>query len=468
LFSLVFIPSFGTQQSEHILIAIAGASALVVIGRSIFHAASDAAAAGSMSAAVFALAFAVLIPSAAIGILKKYALDQVPWELVAWGRRIQSQDSTGYSKIYMGEGMNSSVAVTEYNGKTLSFHVSGKIEASTNPEDMRLQLMLGHFPALMHPKPKKVLIVGCGAGVTAGSFIVHPDVEKIVICELEPLIPQVVAKYFSRENNDVVSRKQDGQFISDKVEIVYDDARHYILTTREKFDIITSDPIHPWVKGAATLYTKEYFDLVKAHLNPGGLVTQWIPLYESSEPAVKSEIATFCETFGNAVVWSNDSGGQGYDAVIMGGADDVKIDADALQARLDKNLLIAGILADSNFKNADDILRTYAGRAVDLTEWMKGAAINHDKNLRLQYLAGEALNQFEASAILDHMLVYRKYPADILKASAAERSALKQAWGMEAAPSTAPANGLGLPAGALRGPVPSTPPAAAGDNAPAP
>ncbi len=74
----------------------------------------------------------------------------------------------------------------------------------------------------------------------------------------------------------------------------YDDARHYILTTKEKFDIITSDPIHPWVKGAATLYTKEYFDLVRQHLNPGGLVTQWVPLYESSEPVVKSEIAAHC------------------------------------------------------------------------------------------------------------------------------------------------------------------------------
>ena len=66
-----------------------------------------------------------------------------------------------------------------------------------------------------------------------------------------------------------------------RVQIVYDDARHFVLTTHEKFDIITSDPIHPWVKGSATLYSKEYFELVKQHLNPGGVVTQWVPLYES-------------------------------------------------------------------------------------------------------------------------------------------------------------------------------------------
>src|SRR5204863_490094 len=83
-----------------------------------------------------------------------------------------------------------------------------------------------------------------------------------------------IAPYFSNENYNVVN--------DPRVEIVYDDARHFILTTNEKFDIITSDPIHPWVKGAAALYTKEHFEQVKAHLNPGGVVTQWVPLYQST------------------------------------------------------------------------------------------------------------------------------------------------------------------------------------------
>src|SRR5262249_36018090 len=151
--------------------------------------------------------------------------------------------------------------------------------------------MLGHIPALVHPRPRSALIVGCGAGVTAGSFVVHPAIERIVICEIEPLIPQVVAEFFSEENYDVLNDR--------RLQIVYDDARHYILTTRETFDIITSDPIHPWVKGAATLYTKEYFELCKRHLNPGGVITQWVPLYESNTDVVKSEIATFFEVFPN-------------------------------------------------------------------------------------------------------------------------------------------------------------------------
>src|SRR6185295_3283260 len=111
-----------------------------------------------------------------------------------------------------------------------------------------------------------VLVVGCGAGVTAGSFTLHPDVKRIVVCELEPLVPQIAEKYFSEENYGVLK--------DPRTTLVVDDARHYILITDEKFDIITSDPIHPWVKGSANLYTKEYFDLLKAHLNRGGVVTQ--------------------------------------------------------------------------------------------------------------------------------------------------------------------------------------------------
>jgi len=91
-----------------------------------------------------------------------------------------------------------------------------------------------------------------------------------------------------------------------RVEIVYDDARHYIATTHEKFDVITSDPIHPWVKGAAALYSKEYFELCKQHLNPGGVVTQWVPLYETNLQAVKSQIATFFQVFPDGTIWSND------------------------------------------------------------------------------------------------------------------------------------------------------------------
>lgn len=76
------------------------------------------------------------------------------------------------------------------------------------------------------------------------------------------------------DNNNVVR--------DPRVEIVYDDACHYVLGTPERFDIITTDPIHPWVKGSAALYTREYFKVLAAHLKQGGVVALWVPLYEST------------------------------------------------------------------------------------------------------------------------------------------------------------------------------------------
>ena len=100
----------------------------------------------------------------------------VPPMLIAYGRRIAT--SMGRSKIlYAGEGMNSSIAISQWDDGAIQFHVSGKVEASTEPYDMRLQRMLGHLPALIHPNPKSVLIVGFGAGVTAGTFVLHPGGE---------------------------------------------------------------------------------------------------------------------------------------------------------------------------------------------------------------------------------------------------------------------------------------------------
>jgi spermidine synthase len=148
--------------------------------------------------------------------------------------------------------LNSSIAVTEEANGWRNFHVSGKVEASTEPQDMRLQRLLGHLTALMDEKgPKSALVVGFGAGVTAGAISIHPTLERMVICELEPLIPKVVSTYFSEANYDVATNP--------KVQIVYDDARHYMLTTREKFDVITSDPIHPWVKGCGNAIHERVF-----------------------------------------------------------------------------------------------------------------------------------------------------------------------------------------------------------------
>jgi spermidine synthase len=258
--------------------------------------------------------------------------------------------------------------------------------------------------------------------VTAGAFVVHPEVEQITICEIEPLIPPASARFFRRENHDVMRDR--------RTKIVYDDARHYVLTSSQKFDIITSDPIHPWVKGIAPLYSTEYFQLVRNHLNPGGFVTQWVPLYESNMDTVRSEIATFFEVFPNGTIWGNlNTDGQGYDIVLVGQAEKLKINLDDLQKRLDRANYrsVTDSLHEVGFHSAAGLLATYAVQASDLKGWLQHAQINRDRNLRLQYLAGMGLNEYLAPVIYERMLRYGSFPLNIFSGSAERLVALRAA-----------------------------------------
>jgi spermidine synthase len=310
--------------------------------------------------------------------------------------------------------MNSSVAVTKVKSSgATQFHVAGKVEASSLPQDMRLQRMLAHLPALVHRDPKSVLVVGFGAGVTAGSFIPYPSIQRIVVCEIEPLVPKVVSTWFAKENNGVATNP--------RTEIVYDDARSFVLTSDEKFDIITSDPINPWVKGAASLYTREYFEAVKKHLKPGGVVTQWVPLYESTLDAVRSELATFFEVFPDGTIWANNIDGAGYDLVLLGQNGPTQIDMGALQRRFSdpRYGAVGASLTEVGFDSPLTLFATYAGSGSDVAGWLKDASINTDRNLRLQYLAGLGLNQYTAANIFSEIVKYRRFPESMFVADPA-------------------------------------------------
>ena len=411
-FSMILIPALGTLWAQRILLAGAAIAAMLILLARLRPGIPEAGRPWRMAAVLGAI---VAVPVAAA--VLAHGVPPVPGELYAFGRKMMIPDYES-KMLYIGEGMNASVAVSETKDGERLFHISGKTEASTHPSDMRLQRMLGHLPGLLHPNPRSVLTVGFGAGVTAGTFVTYPQIKRVVICEIEPLIPQIVSSYFIEENYNVSK--------DPRVEIVYDDARSFLLTSKEKFDIITSDPIHPWVKGAAALYTRDYFELVKRHLKPGGVVTQWVPLYETTIEAVKSEMATFFAVFPDGIVWMNDRE-DGADVVLFGQVDPKPIDVDAVVERFDRNGRAAKSLRDVGFVSAIDLLSTYGGRAPDLAVWLRGAAINTDRDLRLQYLAGMGLNVDAQDQIHFELMNARRIPPGLFVGSAEILAKLRNA-----------------------------------------
>src|SRR4051812_26063313 len=201
-FSMLIIPGAGTQGAQRLLVILSAAAGLVAFAPDLRRSGATAPGGWVARVRVAALLAGVVLLA---GLLAA-GVSRVPDVLVAFGPRVPVEPHLGDALpfLYVGEGMNASVAVTGSADGVRNFHVSGKIEASSEVQDMRLQRMLGHLPALVHPRPRSVLVVGCGAGVTAGSFVTYPDVERIVICEIEPLIPAEVAPRFANENHSVL------------------------------------------------------------------------------------------------------------------------------------------------------------------------------------------------------------------------------------------------------------------------
>ncbi len=402
--SLVLIPWIGSQDTERVLLMLAALSGAVALAPTM----------RKSTGGIYALVACLVVAG-----LLTWDIDPIPGELIAYGRRMAG--NKGQSEIlYVKEGRNSSVAISRWNNGAVYVNVNGHVEATTEIYDMKLQRMVGHLPALLHPNPKSVLGIGFGAGVSAGTFTRYPGIEKITVCEIEPVIPPTSTRFFGDQDYRVA--------LNPKTHIVFDDARHYLLTTTDKFDIIASDPLDVFVKGTAALYSKEYFLSVKQHLNPGGMFTLYVPLYETDEPTIKSELKTFFEAFPYGSVWANLRDGEGYDMVFMGQLEPLKIDLDKVQARYDlpEHAGVRRSLLEIAVPNLYELFASYTGSAKDLEPYVKDAAINGDGDLKLSYLAGWGINSNLEDYLYRQMLKYRTPPVNVFTGSPEKLQPLMQ------------------------------------------
>jgi len=259
-------------------------------------------------------------------------------------------------------------------------------------------------------------------------------------------VPKVVTPMFGKENYHVVDGidKENPHFVNDKeVSVIYDDGRHYIRTLPNavKFDVITSDPIDPWVKGSAALNTIEYYEMCKRHLKPGGVMSLWMPLYESTSASAKSMIATFFQVFPDGVIFSNDQHYSGYDAVLLGRAEPSSVNIDRVEDLLSRqeygpvrtSLLEAGFGSEGlSWGQVDQdvvipLFATFAGQASDLKNWTRNAQLNRDRNLRLQYLAGMSFNYYLSDTIFQDILSYYVFPGNLFTGSDERLEMLREA-----------------------------------------
>ncbi len=146
-------------------------------------------------------------------------------------------------------------------------------------------------------------------------------------------------------------------------------------------------------------------------------MTQWIPIYESDFATVKSEIASFMAAFPYAEIFPNYVNGGGYDLTLIGHKEPLTVDIAGAEARLATPAYaqMRQSLSEAGFPTAASLWATYAVDKVGLADWLKDAKINHDSDMRLQYLAGASMDQDYRDEILQQILQYKRPPAGGLR-----------------------------------------------------
>jgi spermidine synthase len=278
--------------------------------------------------------------------------------------------------LYYFEGVNETISVVRPKGSMQAFIVNGRPEATTSSMDMQCQRTLGHLPMLLHPGPRRVFVLGTGTGMTLGATSIHPGVERIVLAEIEPGALGA-ARTFGEYNHRVLD--------DPRLHVVFNDGRNYLATTRERFDVVTADPIHPWSGGAAYLYTREYFRSVADHLLPGGIATQWLPIYELTVKDVRTVVRTFAESFQHVMIWLTH-----YDAEIVGSNSPIVIDEADLARRIGQ-AAIAKDLAEVQMSSAEDFLAYFVAGTEGARAFARGGVVNTDDNLFLEFSAPESM-----------------------------------------------------------------------------
>jgi spermidine synthase len=193
--------------------------------------------------------------------------------------------------IWQQDGLESSVALS--NGYGLSFLLNGKIDGNAKV-DAPTQVMAPLVSAILHPEPKKALVVGLGTGSSAGWLADIASMQRVDVIELEPIVTKV-AELCAPVNRNVMK--------NDKVNIIFGDAREVLLTSREQYDLIVSEPSNPYRAGIASLYTKEFYEAVANRLENGGFFSQWVQSYEIDGQTIRTIYNTLGSVFPYIETW---------------------------------------------------------------------------------------------------------------------------------------------------------------------
>ena len=244
------------------------------------------------------------------------------------------------------------------------------------------QKMLGHFGILLNKNAKKALSIGFGSGESTACFALH-KLDRADCAEIAPEIVRLSLKYFRHINL--------GDRLNDEINMIYMDAKNYIHLTDVKYDAIVNDSIHPRsFADNASLYTKEYFESARDHLDKGGLFLSWIPSHnvETTE-VVNSIIGTMMDVFPHVTIWFMTTDPMRY-YVVVGSLEPQYFSPKHIEEELDKDG-VRDSLSVININNSMDVMTCYIGDKEDLKRNIKSYKVNSDYTPFIEFSTDDRL-----------------------------------------------------------------------------
>ncbi len=280
----------------------------------------------------------------------------------------------GITPRYYREGLSTTVTVWEARQEVF-LRVNGKTDASSSG-DMPTQVLSGHFPLLLAKDPKDVLVIGLGSGVTAGAVTRYP-VKHLTVVELEAAVVEA-SRFFNHVNHRPLE--------DPRTRVVLNDGRNFLLTTRERYDVIISEPSNPWMTGASSLFTQDFFQLGRARLREGGLFCQWLQLYGMDPVMLRTAIRTFQAVFPHVLIFQTVSS----DLLLLGSERPLLLDLPRLQAQLSVPA-VGEDLRRVGIGGPDDLLAKLLLGTQEVQALSTGAFINTDDNALIEFAAPRTL-----------------------------------------------------------------------------
>jgi spermidine synthase len=320
----------------------------------------------------------------------RYGLEWVhrldsPLRLAAWLREQRTL-------LFYREGTEAVIAVSATAGSSRRFlSINGKTDAGSGVEDVVQQKFVAHVPMLLHPAPRRALVIGWGSGVSAASAALYP-LAFLECVEIEPATWEA-APFFT----ELSGRLKDDA----RLHLTFRDARNHILRSRESYDAIVSEPSNAWISGVSNLFTREFHEAALSRLAPGGLFAQWFHYY-SLEPAdVRVEVATFLSVFPHVSLWLAPPVGPevgvknlAADLLLVGSREPQRLD----WPRLERAFADPGIGGDLRstgvFADAPTFVATWTMGRAEIERWVedrqafpRGTPLNTDDHPHVEFVA---------------------------------------------------------------------------------